>query len=110
VRYYEVSNATSLDVAASAAGASTAPSSGATLTTSSASEVVIGAIGFVTTTAGISGLPAGFTNDALLRNPLSNHQNSEQAGYDVTSSTATFSYFGALSSSQSWAAVVAAFK
>jgi phosphatidylinositol-3-phosphatase len=109
-RYYEVSNATSLDVAASAAGASTAPSSGATLTTSSASEVVIGAIGFVTTTAGISGLPAGFTNDALLRNPLANHQNSEQAGYDVTPSTATFSYFGTLSSSQSWAAVVAAFK
>ena len=109
VRYYEISNATALDQAASAAGSSTSPNSGTTGTTASANEVVIGAIGFVTTTAGISGLPAGFTNDALLRNPLSNHQNSEQAGYDVVSSPGTFSYFGTLSSSQSWAAVVATF-
>ena len=109
VRFYEISGATALDRATSASGTSTGPSSGITGTTTSANEVVIGDIGFVTTTAGISGITSGYVTDALLRNPASNHQNSEQGGHQAVSSTGTFLFAGTLSSSQSWAAVVATF-
>jgi phosphatidylinositol-3-phosphatase len=109
VRFYEISGASSLDKATSASGASTTPSSGLTGTTSSANEVVIGDIGFVTTTASISGLSPGFSDNLLVRNSLSNFNNSEQGGHEAVSSTGMFSYAGTLSSSQSWAAVVATF-
>ena len=110
VRFYEISNASALDVATSASGSSTAPNSGTTGITTSANEVVIGDIGFVTTTASISGITAGYATDALLRNPASNHQNSEQGGHQAVSSTGTFLFAGTLSTTQSWAAVIATFK
>lgn len=110
VRFYEISGASALDQAKSASGSSTAPNSGTTGATTSADEVVIGDIGFVTTTASISGITPGFAADALLRNPATNHQNSEQGGHDAVSSTGAFSFSGKLSSSQSWAAVVATFR
>jgi hypothetical protein len=110
VRFYEISGASAVDQATSRSGTSTAPNSGTAATTTSANEVVIGDIGFVTTTASISGITSGFAADALLRNPASNHQNSEQGGHEAVSSTGTFSFSGTLSNSQSWAAVVATFK
>ena len=110
VRFYEISNASALDRATSASGTSTAPSSGTTATTTSPNEVVIGDIGYVTTTASISGITPGFAADALLRNPASNHQNSEQGGHEAVSATGTFSFSGTLSGSQSWAAIVATFE
>ena len=116
VRFYEISNASALDEAAAAFGTSSSPSSGNTAsTTTSPNEVVIGDIGFVTTTTQIGSLTSGFTADALLRNPASNFQNSEQGGHEAVSSTGVFSFSGALTtvkgapSSQSWAAVVATF-
>jgi hypothetical protein len=116
VRFYEISNASALDEAAAAFGTSASPSSGNTAsTTTSPNEVVIGDIGFVTTTTQIGSLTSGFTADALLRNPASNFQNSEQGGHEAVSSTGVFSFSGALTtvkgapSSQSWAAVVATF-
>jgi hypothetical protein len=109
IRFYEISNASALDQATSASGSSTGPSSGTTAMTTNANEVVIGEIGFVTTTAAISGITAGYADDALLRNPASNHQNSEQGGHQAVSSAGTFLFAGTLSSSQSWAAVVATF-
>lgn len=110
VRFYEISGASAVDQATSRSGTSTAPNSGTAATTTSANEVVIGDIGFVTTTASISGITSGFAADALLRNPASNHQNSEQGGHEAVSSTGTFSFSGTLSNSESWAAVVATFK
>jgi phosphatidylinositol-3-phosphatase len=109
VRFYEISGASSLDKAASASGTSASPSSGLTATTSSANEVVIGNIGFVTTTVTISGLSPGFTNDTLTRNPATNFNNSEQAGNQAVATAGTFSYSGTLSKSQAWAAAVATF-
>jgi hypothetical protein len=110
VRFYEISNASALDQASSSSGSSTGPNSGTTGVTTGANEVVIGDIGYVTTTASISGITAGYTTDALLRNPATNHQNTEQGGHQAVSSTGTFLFAGTLSSSQSWAAVVATFK
>jgi len=110
VRFYEISNASTIDRATSASGTSAGPNSGTTGTTTSANEVVIGDIGFVTTTASISGITSGFATDALLRDPDSNHQNSEQGGHEGVSSTGSFSFSGILSSSQVWAAVIATFK
>jgi hypothetical protein len=110
VRFYEISGASAFDQAKSASGSSTAPNTGTTATTSSANEIVIGDIGFVTTTTGISGLTPTFAVDALLRNSASNHQNSEQGGHEAVSATGAFSFSGTLSNSQSWAAVVATFK
>ncbi len=109
VRFYEISGASSLDKAASASGTSASPSSGLTATTASSNEVVIGDIGFVTTTATISGLSPGFTDDTLTRNPATNFNNSEQAGNEAVSTAGTFSYAGTLSNSQAWAAAVATF-
>jgi hypothetical protein len=109
VRFYEISGASSLDKAASASGTSASPSSGLTATTASANEVVIGDIGFVTTTVTISGLSPGFTDDTLTRNPATNFNNSEQAGNEAVSTAGTFSYAGTLSKSQAWAAAVATF-
>jgi hypothetical protein len=110
VRFYEISNASAIDRATSASGTSAGPNSGATGTTTSANEVVIGDIGFVTTTASISGISSGFAIDALLRNPDSNHQDSELGGHEAVSSAGAFSFSGTLSTSQVWAAVVATFK
>jgi phosphatidylinositol-3-phosphatase len=109
VRFYEVGGASSLDRATSASGTSTSPNSGLTGTTSSGNELAIGAVGFVTVSANISGLSPGFTDDPLLRNSLSNFNNSEQGGHVAISAPGTFSYAGALSGSQAWAAVVATF-
>ena len=97
VRFYEISGASSLDKAASASGTSASPSSGLTGTTSTANEVVIGNIGFVTTTVTISGLSPGFTDDTLTRNPATNFNNSEQAGNQAVATAGTFSYAGTLS-------------
>ena len=109
LEFYELSGATSFDKAASAAGTGTSLSSGLTGTTSTANEFVIGEIGFVTTTATISGLTPGFSNGTLTRNPASNFNNSEQGGNEAVTATGTFSYAGTLSGSQAWAAAVATF-
>jgi hypothetical protein len=109
LEFYELSNATSLDKAASAAGTGTSLSSGLTGTTSTPNEFVIGEIGFVSTTATISGLSPGFTNGTLTRNPATNFNNSEQGGNETVTATGTFSYAGTLSGSQAWAAAVATF-
>src|SRR5580700_586006 len=109
LEFYELSNATSLDKAASAAGTGTSLSSGLTGATSTPNEFVIGEIGFVSTTATISGLSPGFTNGTLTRNPATNFNNSEQGGNETVTATGTFSYAGTLSGSQAWAAAVATF-
>jgi hypothetical protein len=109
LQFYELSNATSLDKAASAAGTGTSLSSGLTGATSTPNEFVIGEIGFVSTTATISGLSPGFTNGTLTRNPATNFNNSEQGGNETVTATGTFSYAGTLSGSQAWAAAVATF-
>ena len=109
LQFYEISGASSFDRAAAASGTSTSPSSGLTGTTSAGNEVVIGDIGFVTTTVTISGLSPGFTDGTLIRNPASNFNNSEQAGNQAVSATGAFSYAGTLSGSQAWAAAVATF-
>jgi acid phosphatase len=109
VQFYEISGASSVDRAAAAAGTTASPSSGNTATTSSSNEVIVGDIGFVTTTASISGITPGFSNDLLIRNPLSTFNNSEQAGNEAVSATGAFSYSATLSNSQAWAAAVATF-
>ena len=109
LQFYEISGASSLDKATSASGNGTSPSSGLTGTTSTGNEVVLGDIGFVTTTVSISGLSSGFTDDTLIRNPATNFNNSEQAGDETVSATGAFSYAGTLLGSQAWAAAVATF-
>ncbi len=110
VRFYEISNASAVDQTTAGSGSSTAPSSGTTGTTTSANEVVIGVIGFASTTAAISGLPTGFTEDTIVRNALTGFNNSEQAGHDTVSTAGMFSYFGTLSGSQPWSAALATFR
>jgi len=110
VRFYEISGASALDQTSSRSAKSTSPNTGTTGTTSTASEIVVGVISFPTTTAVISGLSPSFTDDALVRNTLSNFNNSEQAGHEVISMKGTLSYAGTLSGSLNWTAALATFR
>jgi hypothetical protein len=71
---------------------------------------VIGSIGWASTTATISGLTAGFGDDAPVQNTLtSGYKNSEQSGNEIVSSTGSFSYGGTLSQARAWAASIVTF-
>ena len=112
LRVYEIQGAPAspLDQVHAAAGSGTAVSSGPTSTTSGSNDILIATVGFVSTSATISGLTSGFSNDLLVRNSLTNFNNSEQAGHEIVTSTGAYSYGGTLSGSQAWAAAIAAFQ
>ena len=112
LRIYEIQGAlvSPLDQVHAAAGSGTTVSSGPTSTTSGSNDVLIATVGFVSTSATISGLTSGFSNDLLVRNSLTNFNNSEQAGHEIVVSTGAYSYGGTLSGSQAWAAAIAAFE
>jgi Carboxypeptidase regulatory-like domain/Phosphoesterase family len=112
LRIYEIQGAPAspLDQVHAAAGSGTTVSSGPTSTTSGSNDVLIATVGFVSTSATISGLTSGFSNDQLVRNSLTNFNNSEQAGHEIVASTGAYAYGGTLSGSQTWAAAVAAFE
>jgi Carboxypeptidase regulatory-like domain/Phosphoesterase family len=110
VRFYEIANANALDPTSSGSAKNTTPNTGITMTTTAANDIVIGVIGFSPSTATISGLPSGFTNDPLLLNNLIGFNNAEQSGHEAATATGTFSYSGTLSSSESWAAAIATFE
>ncbi len=109
VRFYEIANASALDATSAGSAKNTTPNTGTTVMTTTANEMVIGVIGFAPNSETISVLTAGFTNDPLLLNSLTNFNNAEQSGHEAVSATGTFSYSGTLSSSASWAAVLATF-
>jgi hypothetical protein len=112
LRIYEIQGAPAspLDQVHAAAGSGTTVSSGPTSTTSGSNDVLIATVGFGSTSATISGLTSGFSNDQLVRNSLTNFNNSEQAGHEIVASTGAYSYGGTLSGSQAWAAAIAAFE
>ncbi|MFZ0130224.1 MAG: alkaline phosphatase family protein [Candidatus Dormiibacterota bacterium] len=110
VRFYEIANASALDATSAGSAKNTTPNTGTTVTTTTANEMVIGVIGFAPNTATLSGLTPGFANDPLLLNNLTNFNNAEQSGHEAVSSNGTFSYSGTLSTSASWAAVLATFR
>ena len=112
LRVYEIQGAPAnpLDQVHAAAGSGTSVSSGPTSTTSGSNDILIATVGFVSTSATISGLTSGFSNDLLVRNSLTNFNNSEQAGHEIVTSTGAYSYGGTLSGSQAWAAAIAAFE
>jgi phosphatidylinositol-3-phosphatase len=112
LRIYEIQGAPAspLDQVHAAAGSGTTVSSGPTSTTSGSNDILIATVGFVSTSATISGLTSGFSNDLLVRNSLTNFNNSEQAGHEIVTSTGAYSYGGTLSGSQVWAAAIAAFE
>ena len=112
LRVYEIQGAPAnpLDQVHAAAGSGTSVSSGPTSTTSGSNDILVATVGFVSTSATISGLTSGFSNDLLVRNSLTNFNSSEQAGHEIVTSTGAYSYGGTLSGSQAWAAAIAAFE
>src|SRR6202043_1868566 len=112
LRIYEIQGAPAspLDQVHAAAGSGTNVSSGPTSRTSGSNDVLIATVGFVSTSAPISGLTSGFSNDLLVRNSLTNFNSSEQAGHEIVTSSGAYSYGGTLSGSQAWAAAIAAFE
>jgi acid phosphatase len=110
IRLYELSGVGALDRATSSSSTNGSSPRTASVTITSPSEVVIGSIGWASTTATISGLTAGFSDDAPVQNTLaSGHKNSEQAGNQIVSSTGSFSYGGTLSQARAWAASIVTF-
>ncbi|MGH7723404.1 MAG: hypothetical protein ACRENL_11350, partial [Candidatus Dormibacteria bacterium] len=113
LRFYEVTATGTviwtLDRTSTATASSTAPDSGATSTTTQASEIVIASIVWATAVT-ISGLgPAGYTVDATNVNSTGNAVNG-QNGYQVVSAQASFDFAGTLSGAHAWVASVATFK
>lgn len=98
------------DVNSGGNGSSAAPSSGTSGLSTNTSEFVVGAHvygGANTVTDTISSV--GFTNEAQISSTAGTPHN-QQAGYKLTTVTATQSYVGVLSSTESWGATVCAYK
>jgi hypothetical protein len=103
--YKGLNTVSPLDQVASAQGSSTTPSSGATPTTTSASELVFAGFGFPASYTGTQTAGAGFTM-------VQNNTGTSPGANESMLTTATGSYTGALSlsSSANWSAIVATFK
>jgi hypothetical protein len=115
VSIYSVSglaSASVVDKTHTGTGSSTSPSSGATSTTTQASELLIGAIGgayhaSTTFTAG-----TGFTalTSALADSGSSSSSVTIQPEYELVSATGAYSATGTLSTSRGWSAAIVTFK
>lgn len=112
---YEVSQVTGVDkIAVSAAGATgTSWSSGATATTSQASEIAFGVASCTPTASGtatMTGPGGAWTNSTTLTEPWTSTFGSyhcyQVSGYETLSSTGTVTYSGTVSASSYWDAAV----
>lgn len=100
-----IATASPLDRTISAQGTSTAPSSGATATTTQADELVIGLVGWAGATSTAS-LGAGYTN--LGQVALANASTAVES--KVVAATGAQTAAMALAASRDWAAICATFK
>ena len=103
-----VSQTAPLDVKVGATGTSTAPSSGASPTTSQAVELVVAGIGWNQSTS-ISGQSSGYTVNTSHQSTPSSAVNNVQSAYLVTSATGAQTYAATLGASTFWGDTVATF-
>ena len=101
--------ATPLDKTMTATGASTTASTGTTLTTSQASEIVIADIGW-NSAVSVSKQTVGYTPLPFQQATVSGNQTGEQAAWLVVSATGAQSFAATLSSSVAWIGAIATFK
>jgi phosphatidylinositol-3-phosphatase len=103
-------SASPLDVAATNSGSTQPASTGTTATTSQASEIAIGDIGW-NLSATPSGQTAGYTTTAVEQSTVSGNAAGEQAAWQLLTATGPRSYSATLSpSSVGWTGVIATFK
>jgi hypothetical protein len=101
--------ATPLDKTMTATGASTTASTGTTLTTSQASEIVIADIGW-NSAVSPSQQTIGYTPLLVQQSTVSGNQTGEQAAWLVVNATGAQSFAATLSSSVAWIGAIATFK
>lgn len=104
-----VATASAIDgTGATSNGSSTAPTTGGAVTTN-ANDLLLGSIVWLGTNT-ISAITGGFTAEATQQStPASNIQN-VSAGYQIVSSTGTYTFAGTLSGSVTWVAALTALK
>jgi hypothetical protein len=103
--YKGLSTTSPLDQTAHAQGSSTAPNSGPTATTASASELVFAAMGLPASYTGTQTIGSGYS---LLQNDTSTSPASNES--ILATSTGSFAGTFALSATANWSAIVATFK
>lgn len=102
-------SATSLDVTATAAGKSTAASTGTTAKTTQTNEIAIAEIGWNTKLTP-SGQSAGYTETAVAQSNVSGEATGEQAAWKLLTATGSQSYSAKLKTSVTWTGVIATFR
>jgi phospholipase C len=101
--------ATALDVTATAAGKSTAASTGTTAKTAQANEIAIAEIGWNTKVTP-SGQSAGYTETAIAQSNVSGSATGEQAAWKLLTVTGTQTYSAKLKSSVTWTGAIVTFR
>jgi hypothetical protein len=100
---------TPLDKSATSSGTSTAASTGTTATTSQASEIAVGDIGW-NGTSSPSGQTVGYSTTATEQATVSGSAAGEQAAWKSLSTTGSQSYAATLSASVAWTGAIATFE
>ena len=98
-----------LDVSASLSGSSRSPSTGTTIRTSDASEIVVAEIGWSTSVTP-SGQTPGYNRLATRQSRVGGEATGEQTSYRIVSVTGTQRNAATLSSSVPWTGIIATFE